>query len=155
MKSTLVIGLAIGLVVALVTGAMAAAPGDGMGMGPDHGMKGSMSCPKMPAKWTPEQTQNFIQFQKDILPLRQQMLKLRTDMMILRLQEPRDWKALADTEKQMVDVRTELQKRATEAGFPAMGAHHRGGMGMEKPGMRGGGMRGSSMHGSSMCNEGM
>ncbi|MGO9612626.1 MAG: hypothetical protein ACLPX5_06295 [Dissulfurispiraceae bacterium] len=154
MKSTLVIGLAIGLVVALVTGAVAAAPGDGMAMGPDHGMKGSMSCPKMPPKWTPEQTQKFIQFQKDILPLRQQMLKLRTDLMILHLQEPRDWKALADTEKQMVDVRTEIQKRATDAGFPAMGAHHRGGKDMEKPGMHSRGMHGSEMH-SGMCGQDM
>lgn len=131
MKRTISIGLAVVLVAALVTGAMAFGPGYGMGKG--YGMMG--------ANLTPEQAQKFAQFQKDILPLRQKMLQLRTELMTLRTQANPDWNAIAAKQKEMVDVRTEIQKKAAEAGITGFGPGAcRGGKGMGMRGMNGMGM---------------
>jgi predicted nucleic acid-binding Zn-ribbon protein len=91
---------------------------------------------------TPEQSQKFAQFQQEILPLRQQMMQLKTELMTLRTQQNPDWKAIADKQKQMVDVRTEIQKKRAAAGLPAVGGCGGGGCGM---GMRGMGMCGMGM----------
>lgn len=128
--------LAIAMVALLVSGAMAIGPGGGMG----PCATGEGNCPQMSSA-NPEQAQKFAQFQKDILPLRQQMLQLRTDVMALRAQPNPDWKAIAEKQKQMVDVRIEIQKKRAAAGFPAMGPGPRGG-GM---GMRGMGNCGMAM----------
>ena len=126
MKKTISIALAVVLVAALVTGAMAFGPG--YGMGKDYGM--------MASNLTPEQTQKFAQFQKDILPLRQKMLQLRTELMALRTQTTPDWNAIAAKQKEMVDVRTEIQKKATETGITGFGPGLcRGSKGMGMMGM--------------------
>lgn len=124
MKKAITIGLAVVLVAVLITGAMAFGPGHGKG----HGMIG--------ANLTPEQSQKFAKFQKDILPLRQRMLQLKTDLMILRTQTTPDWDAIAAKQKEMVDVRTEIQKKASEAGITEPGTGFcRGGKGMGMMGM--------------------
>lgn len=120
MKKAISIALAVVLVAALVNGAMAFGPGYGMGKG--HGM---MAC-----NLTPEQAQKFAQFQKDILPLRQKMLQLKTELMTLRTQTTPDWNAIAAKQKEMVDVRTEIQKKAAEAGITGFGPGSCKGMGM-------------------------
>lgn len=126
MKKAISIGLAVVLVAALVTGAMAFSPGYGMGKG--YGM--------MASNLTPEQTQKFAQFQKDILPLRQKMLQLKTELMGLRTQTTPDWNAIAAKKKEMVDVRTEIQKKAAEAGITGFGPGTcRGGKGIGMIGM--------------------
>jgi Spy/CpxP family protein refolding chaperone len=123
MKKAISIGLAVVLVAALVTGAMAFGPGYGMGMGKGYGM--------MVSNLTPEQAQKFAQFQKDVLPLRQKMLQLKTELMTLRTQTTPDWNAIAAKQKEMVDVRTEIQKKATETGITGFGPGLcRGGKGM-------------------------
>ncbi len=108
MKKIMVTGLAIALAVAVVSGALAFGPGTGMGMGM---MGGSL---------TPEQARKAAQFQKDITPLREKMFKLMTEVMELRATEKPDWKAIADKQKAMVDIRTEIDKKATEAGVAGM-----------------------------------
>jgi len=124
MKKAISIGLAVVLVAVLVTGAMAFGPGYGMGRG------------MMGANLTPEQAQKFAQFQKDILPLRQKMLQLKTELMALRTQTTPDWNAIAAKQKEMVDVRTEIQKKATETGITGFGPGLcKGGKGMGMMGM--------------------
>ncbi len=126
MKKTISIALAVVLVAVFVTGAMAFGPGYGAGNG--YGMMGS--------NLTPEQAQKFTQFQKDILPLRQKMLQLKTELMALRTQTTPDWNAIAAKQKEMVDIRTEIQKKATEAGITGFGPSLcRGGKGMGMMGM--------------------
>ncbi|BCB97126.1 hypothetical protein JZK55_20480 [Dissulfurispira thermophila] len=124
MKRAISIGFALVFVAVLVSGAMAFGPGYGMGNG------------MMAGNLTPEQAQKFAQFQKDILPLRQKMLQLKTELMILRTQATPDWNAIAAKQKEMVDVRTEIQKKASEAGITNLGPGLcRGGKGMGMIGM--------------------
>ncbi|MBF0327895.1 MAG: hypothetical protein HQL10_01925 [Nitrospirae bacterium] len=112
MKKITIIGLAMVLAVALVTGAMAVGPCGGMGSGP-----GCVSQTNQ----TPEQTQQFAKFQRETLQLRQKMMEVRTELSELRAQTNPDWKAIADKEKQIVDIRTEMQKKAKESGVQGMG----------------------------------
>jgi len=126
MKKTIV--LAVALVVSVTATAMAFGPGYGMGM--------------TGANLTPEQTQKHTQFQKDILPLKQKMLQLKTEIMTLRTAATPDWNAIAAKQKEMVDVRTEIQKKAAEAGIsgfgPGLCKGGKGmGMGMSKMGRMG------------------
>lgn len=115
MKKGLITGLIVALVALGVTAAFAFGPGYGMGMG-------TGTCPLASgATVTPEQSQNFAKFQGDILPLKQKMLQLRTELMTLRAQTPADWNAISAKQKEMVDVRTEIQKRAAAAGFRGAG----------------------------------
>lgn len=117
MKKMLIAGVVVALAAAVVTGAMAMGPGSGMGMG--------MGCDKgMMSNLTTEQSQKFVQLQKDTLQLRQKMLQLKTDLMTLRAQAAPDWKAIAEKQKEMVDVRTEMQKKAAEAGVSGFGPGH-------------------------------
>lgn len=112
MKRTLVIGLAVALVFIIAAGAMAFGPGYGMGMGPHYGAGSNL---------TPEQSQKFAEFQKEIVPLRQKILQLMTDVKTMHAQPTPDWKAIAEKQKEMVDIRVEIQKKATEAGFAGPG----------------------------------
>ena len=124
MKRTFIAGLAVALVAIVVTGAFAFGPGYGMGQGNGNG-----TCAMASGTVAPEQAQKFAKFQTDILPLKQKMLQLRTDLMTLRSQTPTDWNAIAAKQKEMVDVRTEIQKRAADSGFGGMGCDMRCGMG--------------------------
>lgn len=144
MKKSLITFLAAAVMVAVATGAWAIGPGGGMGMG--MGM-----CPMASPNVSPEQTQKFTQFQNDTLTLRQKMLQLKTELMTLRAQPAKDWKAITDKQKEMVDVRAEIQKKAEAAGLP-FGQCMCGGPGagcMGKPGM------GMGTRGMGMCRMGM
>lgn len=116
MKKGLIAGVVLALISLVVTGAFAFGPGYGRGMGPGYG-----NCPYNSTNVTPEQQQKFAKFQNDILPLKQKMLQLRTELMTLRAQTPTDWNAISAKQKEMVDVRTEIQKRATAEGFTGYG----------------------------------
>ncbi len=130
MKRGLIAGLVVAIVAIVVTAAFAFGPGYGRGMGAGYG-----TCPGAAATVTPEQSQKFAKFQTDILPLKQKMLQLRTELMTLRTQTPTDWNAISAKRKEMVDVRTEIQKRAATSGFSGgcgtcgYGSGHMGGMG--------------------------
>jgi len=138
MKQLATLGISALIVIALIGGAVAAGP-----MGPGGGpcATAPADCP-LAATAKPEQALKFADFQKEILPQKQQMLQLKTDLMGLRAQPNPDWKAIADKQKQMVDVRVEIQKKAAAAGFPAWGA---GRCGMGMMGGRGMGMMGGGM----------
>ncbi len=129
MKKVLLAGLVAALLVVVVTGAFAFGPGYGQGPGAGIG-----TCPLATGNVTPEQEQKFAKFQTDILPLKQKMLQLRTELMNLRTQTPTDWKAVAAKQKEMVDVRTEIQKRAADSGISGAG-YGACGCGMGRMGM--------------------
>jgi Spy/CpxP family protein refolding chaperone len=134
MKKSLLIVLAVVLAMVLATGAFAVGPGYGAGPG-----GGSGYGPMGGGQVTPEQAQAFTKFQNEILPLKQKMLQLRTELINLRSQTPTDWNAIAAKQKQMVDVRTAIQQKAVENGFAGYGRHGRG-MGGYGRGMGGCGM---------------
>lgn len=119
MKRKVIAGVVVALVLALAAGAMAVGPGGGMGAG---------LCAGTGAALSPEEAQKQAQFMKDTLPLRQKMLQIRTDLAVLKAQTKPDWEAIAAKQKEMVDVRTALQKRAYESGVTGCGKC--GGMGM-------------------------
>lgn len=112
MKKGIIASLVVALVAFGVTAAFAFGPGYGMGMGSGNG-----ACAMTGGTVTPEQSQKFAKFQSSILPLKQKMLQLKTELMSLRTQTPTDWNAISAKQKEMVDVRIEIQKRAVESGF--------------------------------------
>jgi hypothetical protein len=124
MKKTLTIALTVMLAMALATAAFAIGPGYG-------------NCPLSGSQLTPEQSQKFVKFQNDLLPLKQKMLQFRTELMNLRAQTPTDWKAVSAKQKEMVDVRIAIQQKAAEAGFGGCRGYGRG-MGGNGPGAKGG-----------------
>lgn len=126
--------LATVVVVVFMLGLAASAYAFGPGSGQRGGFYGQTAQAQ---NLTPEQAQKFAQFQKDILPLKQKMLQLRTDLMSLRTQQTPDWKAIADKQKEMVDIRVEIQKKRAESGLPAFGPGFGCKTGM-KGGMKGG-----------------
>jgi len=116
MKKGLIASLIVALVAVGVTAAFAFGPGYGMGMGAGYG-----TCPTAGGTVTPEQSQKFAKFQSDILPLKQKMLQLKTELMTLRFQTPTDWNAISAKQKEMVDVRIQIQKQAADSGFTGTG----------------------------------
>ena len=116
MKKGLIASLIVALVAVGVTAAFAFGPGFGMGMGAGYG-----TCPPAGGTVTPEQSQKFAKFQSDILPLKQKMLQLKAELMTLRSQTPIDWNAISAKQKEIVDVRIQIQKRAADSGFAGTG----------------------------------
>jgi hypothetical protein len=49
------------------------------------------------------------------------MHQLMTDVKTLHAQSTPDWKAIAEKQKEMVDIKIEIQKKATAAGFAGFG----------------------------------
>jgi Spy/CpxP family protein refolding chaperone len=133
MKRSIITVLAFALVTVVAAGAFAFGPGHGRGMG-----IGYEACPMTGGTVTPEQSQKFAKFQSDILPLKQKMLQLRAELMTLRAQTPTDWNAISANRKEMVDVRTEIQKKAAQGGFLGAGCgacrHGSGRLGMGRMG---------------------
>ena len=124
MKKTLIAGMAVILVAVVASVVMAM--DHGAGMGHNHSAVSST---------TPEQAQKLAQYEKEIVPLKQKMIQLRADLMVLRTAEKPDWKAIAEKQKAMVDVRIEMQKKAAEAGISGAGMGC--GCGMDGMGMKG------------------
>lgn len=112
MKTAKTLIVAIALLVSIVGVAVAAGPFYGPG-------RGYYAV-------TPEDAQKVAQFQSDIQPLQDRMFQLRTDILTLRGQTPTDWNAIAARQKEMVDLRTEIQKKAAEAGVACCGCGPRG-----------------------------
>ena len=111
MKRYLVVALAFAIVIILSAGAIAIGPGYGKGMG-----KGPMW-----SNLTNEDAQKLSKFQSETLPLRQKMLEIRTEMIQLRAQTPVDWDAISEKQQEMIDLRTEIQKKASEYGISGCG----------------------------------
>jgi peptidoglycan hydrolase CwlO-like protein len=107
MKRTISIGLAAMLVFAFATGVMA--------FGPGHGFRAEHAL-------TPEQAQKVEQFQKDIAPLREQISSLRGEIFTLRAQASPDWEMITAKQKEIVEIKTAIQKKAVDAGVAGLGA---------------------------------
>lgn len=112
MRKSMIISLIIALLLIATTSAFAFGPGYGRG-----GVMGNCYMGNI----MPEQAQKNAEFQKQILPLKQKMIALRTDLTALYAQTPPDWNAIAQKQKEMVDLRIAIQKIAADAGFPSVG----------------------------------
>ena len=123
------------LAVAMLGGTAAWAAGPA-GCGP--GSCGPGSCRAAAAD--PEQAQKFAAFQQQTVELRKQMAELRTEIRTLRSQPKPDWKAISAKQKDMVDLRVELQKQAADAGVACGGCGPGGGCGRGGRGMGAGRM---------------
>jgi hypothetical protein len=66
--------------------------------------------------------QKFDKFRTDTAQLRQKMFRLRDELHSLRSAEKPDWDTIANKQKEMVDVRTQMQKKAFEAGIDRPGS---------------------------------
>jgi Spy/CpxP family protein refolding chaperone len=69
---------------------------------------------------TPEQKAKVDQFWNEVLPLRQQMLAKRSEMLGLMTAPAPDWNAIQQKQIEMVGLRTQIQKKAYESGLPGM-----------------------------------
>lgn len=63
----------------------------------------------------PAKTQKFY---SDTLPLRQKMLQLRGELSQLFVQPNPDWNAITKKKQEMVQLKTEMQRKAQEYGLP-------------------------------------
>jgi|OpeIllAssembly_1097287.scaffolds.fasta_scaffold18711_1 Spy/CpxP family protein refolding chaperone len=125
----------------IIAGILAVAVTGGYAFGP-HADCGSGDC--APANCmgytnlTDDQKAKVDQFRTEMLPLRQQMSGRRSELMSLRSQQNPDWTAIEKKQKEMVELRTEMQKKAFEAGVQGSCGQCDGsqGMGKMKHGMR-------------------
>ncbi len=116
MKKCLMISIVVAVVAVAMTGAFAFGPGNGMGRGACYG-----TCPMAGSITTSEQSENFAKFQSSILPLKENLLQLKAELVTLRSQTPIDWDAVSAKQKEIIDVRTEIRKKAVESGFAGSG----------------------------------
>ncbi|MCX7913436.1 MAG: periplasmic heavy metal sensor [Thermodesulfovibrionales bacterium] len=98
----------IAVLLSLTTSALAFGPGFTWGGGKGFCYLSSLA---------PEQAQKFAELQKQLLPLRQKMLELKTDLAALYSQPNLDWNAIASKQQEITDLRIEIQKRTYAAGF--------------------------------------
>ncbi len=110
MKKLLITGLAVVMLVVAITGVYAFGPGGNFATG---------TCMNY-TNLTLEQKAKMDQFQKEMLPLRQQMIAKRSELMSLRLQSSPDWVAIENKQKEMAELKTQMQKKAFEAGVTGM-----------------------------------
>ncbi|MEK6673312.1 MAG: hypothetical protein AABY42_07540 [Nitrospirota bacterium] len=109
MKRLLTIGLVVGIVALSITAVYAFGPHYGAGPFAGDNCMGYTNL-------TPEQKTKAEQFQKDTLPVRQQLLAKHSELMTLKHQAKPDWKAIGEKQKEIVDLRTEIAKKADELG---------------------------------------
>ncbi|HIJ59389.1 MAG TPA: hypothetical protein HPP56_02050 [Nitrospirae bacterium] len=110
MKRSMVVTLSLMLVFVLSTGVWAIGPGYG------HHSGNSLYQNPQGNPLTQEQIEKLNKFKVDTLQLRQKMLQLRTDLSVLNSKKPIDYKTIAEKEKEMVDVRLQIHKKAVESG---------------------------------------
>ena len=103
----------------IVAGILAVAITGGYAFGPHAGL-GSGNCAQANCmgytNLTEDQKAKVDQFRSEMLPLRQQMVAKRSELMSLRAGPNPDWTAIEKKQKEMVEFRTEMQKKAFEAG---------------------------------------
>jgi zinc resistance-associated protein len=96
------------------------------------------------AKGKPVDVTAFKAFQKETLPLRDEMMVKRVELRNEFLKEKPDQNRIATLQKEMIDLRLKIRTAAEKNGLPAfgqgMGGH--GGMGGRGHGMGGHGMAG-------------
>jgi len=81
------------------------------------------------ASYTPEQAQKVDAFQQSVQPLQQRMVQLRSELWTMRSQQSPDWNAINAKQKEMVDLRTQIQKQAVDSGVASYGYGYGNGRG--------------------------
>lgn len=129
MKKVVLAVLMVGILAVSITRVYAFGP---------HGGYGSGNCAQADCvgytNLTEEQKAKVDQFRTETLPLREQMAAKRAEMMSLRSQPNPDWNAIEKTQKEMVELRTGIQKRAFESGVQGSCGQCDGSRGMGKVG---------------------
>ena len=120
MKKTIIIGLSMALGLALMaTVALAWGPGFGPGFGRGFGMGPGYGSPPSPPilNLTAEQSSKIQALQKtfldEIAPLQQDLLKKRTELQSLWLNQNPDSAAITAKQKEFWDLRSKLQEKGT------------------------------------------
>jgi zinc resistance-associated protein len=108
MKKIFIIAVTALFALAIIGGAAYAWRGGGSGYG------GGYACPAY-NNVDPQKAQKFY---NDTLPLRQKQLQLRGELAQLYGQPNRDWNVITKKQQEMVQLRTEMQKKAQEYGLP-------------------------------------
>ncbi len=108
--------------------------GRGMGGGPGYG----------PGAGKPVDVTAFKAFQKETLPLRDEMMTKRVELKNEYLKEKPDQAKIATLQKEMIDLRVKIRSAAEKNGLPAFGP----GMGGRGCGMGGGMGRGGRGQGN-------
>ena len=109
MKRAIKVLMVVVLVAVTVSSVYAIGPfGPGMGMGPGSRVNyGNL---------TVEQKAKIEKFTAEVQGLREQIIQKRAELMILRTQSNPDWKAIEQKLKEIVELTTQIQKKAHEAG---------------------------------------
>lgn len=116
MKKTIIIAVIMLFTFGIIGGAAYAWRGGG------YGYNGAFGYPCYTAV-DPEKAQKFY---TDTVSQRQRMLQLRGELAQLYAQPNPDWNAITKKQQEMVQLRTEMQKKAQQYGLPYYG------MGMKK-----------------------
>lgn len=116
MKKTFIIAVTALFVLGVIGSAAYAWRGGGPGYG-------GYACPVY-NNVDPQKAQNFY---TETLPLRQKQIQLRGELAQLYAQPNPDWNAITKKKQEMVQLRTEMQKKAQEYGL-----HYGCGMMMQK-----------------------
>ena len=114
MKRTSVAALVAVVGLALLGGLAYAGPGQGQGCGPCGYGQGQSSGKAVDV--------NALRaFQKETLPLRDEMMAKRVEIRNEQLKEKPDLNRIAALQKEMIDLRTKIQAAAGKHGLPAAG----------------------------------
>ena len=133
MKKVVLAVMMVGIIAVAITGVYAFGPNADCGSG-NCAQANCMGYTNL----TEDQKAKVDQLRNEMLPLRQQMAAKRSEMMSLRSQQNPDWTAVEKKQKEMAELRTEMQKKAFEAGVQGSCGQCDGsqGMGKMKHGMR-------------------
>ncbi len=136
MKKTSVVALAVTVGLVLLGSSAFAGWGQGYGPGPRGYGYG-------PAAGQQVDVNAFTKFQKETLPLRDEMLVKRVEIRNEYAKEKPDQNRIATLQKEIIDLRAKVQTVAEKQGLPAAGY----GRGMAGRGPGYGGMMGGRGHG--------
>ena len=125
MKKVVLAVMMVGIIAVAITGVYAFGPNADCGSG-DCAQANCMGYTNL----TEDQKAKVDQLRNEMLPLRQQMAAKRSEMMSLRSQQNPDWTAVEKKQKEMAELRTEMQKKAFEAGTQGLCGQCGGSQGM-------------------------
>jgi hypothetical protein len=116
--------IVVALVALVAAGAASAQMGWGPGMGTGRGYQGSGPDGQQ------VNVENLQKFQKETLGLRDDLMTKRAELHNEYVKQTPDTARIAEIQKQMIDLRAQIQKAAEKNGLPAWGqGYGRGRMG--------------------------
>jgi Spy/CpxP family protein refolding chaperone len=129
MKKVVLAVMMIGIMAVAITGVYAFGPNADCGSG-NCAQANCMGYTNL----TDDQKAKVDQLKNEMLPLKQQMVAKRSELMSLRSQQNPDWTTIEKKQKEMVELRTEMQKKAFETGVQGSCGQCDGSQGMGKMG---------------------